>query len=61
MWNLTVPVFIGITAAKRCAIKLQARTPHRSAELPYRGAIVCYYKTPPLSLRFAQDKKDKVE
>ena len=25
-----------------------ARTPHRCAELPYRGAIVCSYKTPPL-------------
>ena len=24
-------------------------TPHRCAELPYRGAIVCCYKTPPLS------------
>ena len=27
----------------------EARTPHRCAELPYRGAIVCCYKIPPLT------------
>ena len=29
--------------------KVPAHTPHRCAELPYRGAIVCSYKIPPLS------------